>query len=339
MNLSLLLLTLTLCLILSAVFSGSETGFYSLSRVKLDADVRAGRRNARLVDRLTRDERGLLITILIGNNLMLELVTTLGDDALGRVSEVPVELREVVLTVILTPMIFFAGELIPKDLFRYRPHSLLGLCAPVIGAARVVFWPLSLLLRGVGVALERTIGIRERGIQQVFGRESVLSLLDEGARAGTVAPHAQVLAQNVLELRSIPVERVMVPWDEVQTVRSDAATGEALDRVRASSFTRLPLVGEDGRCESYLHQLDVLEAADSNAADSEGEAAGLSPERLEALGRSLPSLDPGLSVDRALSRMRLGGLRMALVGDPASPRGVVSLKDLVERIAGDLADW
>ena len=77
MNLSLLLLTLTLCLILSAVFSGSETGFYSLSRVKLDADVRAGRRNARLVDRLTRDERGLLITILLIPFFSIWLLKTL----------------------------------------------------------------------------------------------------------------------------------------------------------------------------------------------------------------------------------------------------------------------
>ncbi|MEO0652542.1 MAG: CNNM domain-containing protein [Planctomycetota bacterium] len=337
MSLLTTLFAFALCLVLSAVFSGSETGFYSLSRVKLEADLRRGRRSARLVSRLTQDERGLLITILIGNNLMLELVTTLGDDALTQVARVPVELREVVLTAILTPIIFFAGELVPKDLFRHRPHTLLGVAAPVVGVARILFLPLSLVLRGVALGLERLFGLREQSIERAFGRESVLTLLVEGTRAGTVAPHAQVLARNVLDLRSIPVERVMVPWAEVLTVRSDDSPERLLDRVRGSAHTRLPLVTANGHCETYLHQLDALAFVDARGASSANVA--LSPAELTSLTRPLPAIEPDLSVDQALSRMRLGGLRLALVGTPDTPLGVVSLKDLVERIAGDLADW
>jgi putative hemolysin len=324
-SLSATLLSFALCLVLSAVFSGSETGFYSISRVRLEADARAGRRSARLVQRLMRDERGLLITILIGNNLVLELVTNLGDDAMGRVLVLPDEFRELALTAILTPVIFLAGELMPKDLFRHRPHTLLGIAAPVVAAARVLFLPLSLTLRVVAVALERLFGLREQIIERAFGREAVLSLLAEGARSGTVAPHAQVLARNVLELRSIPVSQVMVPWAEVQHVSLDPGGVEARQLVRASQHTRLPVVEADGRSSSYLHQLDVLGSADDGD--------------LERLLRPLPALDPQLPVDRALARMRLGGLRLAVVGDPARPLGVVSLKDLVERIAGDLGDW
>jgi putative hemolysin len=324
-NLGLTLLAFALFLALSAVFSGSETGFYSLSRVRLAADERAGRRAARLVQRLISDDRGLLITLLVGNTLALELMTNLGDDALASIGAVPPQWREVLLTLILTPTIFFAGELIPKDLFRHRPHTLLGICAPVIALARLLFWPLSLVLRLLGQSLERVFGLREEAIQRAFGRESVLALLAEGAASGALAPHAQTLARNVLELRSIPVSRVLVPWTEVQSVRADLPPRRAAEVVRRSAHSRLPVLDPRGAVTGYVHQLDLL-------------AAG--PEvQLESLVRPLSVLAPDLSVDRALARMRLAGMRIALVGSPDAPLGLVSLKDLLETISADLADW
>ena len=91
---------LVLLLIASSFFSSSETGMMALNRYRLKhlqkqehkGSIRAGK----LLERPDR----LIGLILIGNNLMLELATTLGDDALGRVGSVPTELRELVLTAI-----------------------------------------------------------------------------------------------------------------------------------------------------------------------------------------------------------------------------------------------
>lgn len=325
MSIGATLLALALCLFLSAVFSGSETGFYGLSRVRLEADARAGRRSARLVQRLIADERGLLITILIGNNLMLELVTTLGDDGLTQLGGVPPHLRELVLTAILTPLIFISAELVPKDLFRHRPHTLLGFAAPVVGAARVLFLPLALPLRVLGILLERMLGLRGGALSRALSREAVLDIIEEGRRAGSLADHAQTLAANVLQLRSIPVRTVTVPWERVQFIGADWEPARQWEVILASPFTRLPIVGARGRVEGYVHELDLL-----------GDSAAAVPADRR---RSLATLQPDLPVDAALARMRTGGLRMALVGTPEEPLGVVTLKDLVETIAGDLAGW
>jgi len=95
--------------------------------------------------------------------------------------------------------------------------------------------------------------------------------------------------------------------------------------VARSPYTRIPVVDENGAVRGYVHQLDVL---------GEGEGADV----LEHL-RPLTVLPSGTSVDRALAKLRLGGQRLAVVGDLDHPSGLLTLKDLLEEISGDLAGW
>ncbi|MBK8179385.1 MAG: DUF21 domain-containing protein [Planctomycetes bacterium] len=112
-------------LVATAVFEGSETGLYSLSRLRVESDARSGRGRGKLIRRLLGDESALLATILIGTNLAMESLSRLSGILVGRLG-VPEAWREVALTVLLTPLVFFFAELLPKDLFRRRPHALVG---------------------------------------------------------------------------------------------------------------------------------------------------------------------------------------------------------------------
>ena len=152
---------LAACLLGSGLFSGSETGFYSLSRMRVEAAARSGQLSAQIVQRLQRDEHALLVTILVGNNLMLEIATALADDRVAGWSFVPSGARELVLALWLTPLVFFFGELLPKDLFRRRPHTLVPRVARTISWAQVLLWPLSLPLRALTRLAERVAGLEQ----------------------------------------------------------------------------------------------------------------------------------------------------------------------------------
>ena len=315
-------------LFFSAVFSGSETGFYSLSRLRVEAEAQQGRLGARLVRLLMAGQAGLLITILIGNNLCLELLTHLAEHELGGV--VPSWGREVAVTLILTPVVFFFAELLPKDLFRRRPRRLFGFSAPFLALARLAFLPLALPIQLLSSALEHLLGFRASELTRALGREQVLEVLQEGTRTGALAPRAQELALNVLELRAKTIASVLVPWDRVTTVDLDAPEEAQRERVAASGFSRLPaLRGAGKEVAGYVLQLDPL-----GAATAEGGAAPIADHV-----RSILTLAPDLPVDRALARLRLAGQRLALVGTPAEPRGIITLKDLIQTISGDLAGW
>jgi len=317
------LLLVLLGLLFSAVFSGSETGLYSLSRSRLDVEARGGVRGAGLLRSLSERRATVLITLLIGNNVALEFMTLVAEHALED-AELADWRRDALLTFGLTPLVFLFGELLPKDLFRRRPHALMRLAAPVLLLSRYLFWPLERVLHMITRGLEAALGFEPEEIVRRSGRFELLGALAEGRAAGVVEPHAEELARNALRLRALPVTVALIPWDEVTVLDASLPDAEQHDLVEASRHTRLPVVA-DGVVQGYVHQLGVLHA-------------GREIPVLEHL-RSLSFLEPGTKVDRALTHLRRGGLRQAAVGTPEAPEGIVALKDLVEEISGDLGGF
>jgi CBS domain containing-hemolysin-like protein len=312
-----------LCLMGTAIFAGAETAFYRISRVRLEMEARAGSRPAQIVQRLGHDRTQLVIVFVLGLNVCVEILTWRASNTLAALGLAPTAV-DLVLTFVLVPIVFFAAELLPKDLFRRRPHATLWMTAPVVEAVRLLTWPIVQVLAVVARGVARVAGGTDLDAA-VQGRQAVFGFLREGTQSGAILGHAEEMARNVLKLRSIPVERCMVPWADV--VRLDAAA-ERRAQYRAvadSLHTRIPVAGPNGGVLGYVHQLDVL---------GDGEGCDV----LERL-RPLSEFPPDLPVDRALARLRAAGQRVAIVGTRAAPRGIVTLKDLLEEISGDLARW
>lgn len=322
MTVLVLLLLLALCVFAAGLFAGAETGLYSLSRTRLEAESRAGVRSARLIEFLVRDDARLLITLLVGLNIA-DLVATQLMDRLLEPFALRGSAQEIVIALCLTPVMLLFGELLPKDQFRRRPHTLVGWTAPILAGVSLLLLPLVLPLRLFTALLFRLFGIGEEELVRVQGREAVIDLLRE--RDEELSPELERMARKVLDLRAIPVESVMVPWRKVQVLRQDLSPESARDHCGRSPFSRLPVLDARGAVVGYVHQLEVLAAAPGT--------------QLSEHLRPLPVLPPGLSIDRALARLRASGQRAAIVGALTRPLGLVTLKDLVEEISGELYRW
>jgi len=320
---TLALLGLLACAFASALYSGGETAIYSLSRLRLEVEAAKGARAAQRVQELFADEILLLVTILVGNNLMLELASHCGDAAAEHLG-VPEAAREIVVTLTLTPLFFIASELFPKDLFRRRPHGLLPAYGHLLWASSWVFrplaWPLVLLSR----LARRWVGARPDEPGWTSGQRRVATVLAEGRAAGAIPAAAEALLNNVLALKEVPIARVMIPWEQVETLSETDDDAEQRVRVGTSDFSRLPLIAAGGEVTGYVYQLDVLAAPDVDVVGQR---------------RTVPFLAPETPIDRALARLRTVGARAAVVGAPDAPSGWVTLKDLVEEISGELTRW
>jgi putative hemolysin len=317
------LLVVLACLFGTALCAGSETAFYRVSRVRLDMEARAGDATARRVQRLLGDPTGLVIVLILGVNLCLEIMTWRVEDALARLG-LSSGAAQAVLGLVFVPAVFFCAELLPKELFRLRPHAALRFAAPIIALASAVAWPVVQALRLLAGLAARAAGGRGLGALPA-GREAVLGFLRESRASGAIPAPAELMARNALKLRATPISRCMVPWAGVTRVEAAWDDAQAYARVAASQHTRLPVVGAGGACLGYVHQLDVL-------------AAGEGVPAREHL-RPIEALDPELPVDRALARLSEAGARLALVGSSAAPLGLVALKDLLEEISGELPRW
>ncbi len=308
-------------LLLAALFSGAETGVYSVSRLRLEAELRRGSRAARLIRTLLENDTGFLITLLVGVNLTHELLTYFLETGVSSIELVPSWARELLVAVLLTPVVFLLGDVLPKDSFRRRPYLFLRLLAPILALARVVLlpivWPLEVLSR----FLERLFGVGTRDFARALGREEVIEVLEEGTKTGVIAHHARELAQNVLVLRHTRVVDVMTSWERVQSLDLDSPESKQRSLLESSEFTRLPVVrtaAPSGKVVAgYVHQIEVL----------------VERGPLESHLRPIPAVAPDLTVDEALARLRLSGQRLALVGTPEHPQGLVTVMDLVTAIS------
>ena len=275
----------------------------------------------------TFDGRGLLITILIGNNLAVELASRFGESIALRLGVAP-GWKEVIVTLALTPFLFLFAELVPKDLFRRRPHALTPLYAPFLALSKLVYLPLALPLRGLSRAVERRLRLSAEELEAARGRLAFLSFLAEGAAAGAVTKDVERMVHNAFALAETPVTHALVAWPRVLTVRADRPEAELREAILHAPYSRLPVVedGPDGPVvRRYVLQLDVL-----------GAEPGVG---VLELARPLPELGPDVPIDRALGTLRKSGQRVALVGTAEAPLGLVTLKDLVEEISGELDRW
>jgi putative hemolysin len=328
LTIAMALVSIGLLVLLSSIYSGSETGFYCVSQRRIEADAENGHNPSVWIRRLLKDETGLLISILIGNNLAIELVTLLSEHYLKRSELVGEAWLDLTVTLLLTPVLFFFAELLPKDVFRRRPYALLSWTVWPIAFFYFLFWPLMMVLRALTRAVQKVLGVQESALLRSRGREEVFEMLEESSRSGAMELRSETLARNALSLASIPLETVMTPWDKVEFLILDGQSGAegAVSMVAKAEHSRLPVI-RDGVILGYVHQLEVLGRSAEQRTD------------FDSILHRLDCLAPSVTVQFALRRLSKGGQRAALVGTAEAPLGLVSLKDLAERISGDLAGW
>ena len=245
----------------------------------------------------------------------------------------------------LTPLAFFVAELLPKEMFRRRPHGLLPLAIPLLLISRVAFFPLERALRVLTYAIERLFGVADNTAAVLHGREGWQARFDEVRRAGILHERSYRLMRNAMKLRSTPVQNAMIPWDQVVFLRASDTPAQRFAELQSSRFSRLPVVNEQGTVLGYLHQLDGIAwlAGQTESGGLRALGRGTRPANRKAddqdwvgLVHDVPALHADLSVSEALLTLKGLGKRAAVIGTLENPQGWVTLKDLVEELTGDL---
>ncbi len=309
---------------ISAVFSGMETGLYTLNRVRLT--VRAARRQRRAV-RLRRElahQNRTLSTLLIGTNAASYLVSY----AIARLLHalaIDDWTLIVVEVVAITPVLFVFAETLPKDLFRTHADNWMYTLSGVLVASKWAFRLVGLLpiVQLVGLLVARVLGASSR--DAVSARQRISQLIKEGVTTGVLTESQTTLADRALAMRNRTVETEMIPWNRVATVHRDAERPQRETLIRRSNFTRMPVVDDTGIPVGVLASLDALLAPDRPTAEL----------MIDPL-----TFDPGTPVRDALRSLREARRKMAtVVASDGRPLGLVTLKDLVEPVTGELGAW
>ncbi len=307
----------------SALCSGLETGLYVVSRVRLA--VRAGRgerRAVRLERELERPDR-LLATLLIANNAA-NYAGSLGVAAVIETFVTPIWAIVVLNTLVVVPILFVLGETIPKDLFRTRADHWTPRFAPGLTVARSILTVIGLV--PLFAAMSRFVRwlVGERSEDSGSPRARVTRFIRESHASGSLSEAQLDLADRAMAMRRRTVSGEMTPWRQVATVSLDECPVDGRSLARRTLRSRLPVV-DGGRVVGLVEVQALLLNGGDLAAATESD---------------VPRFAPTTPAFAALESLRRQRRPVGIVEDSfGRPLGMVTLKDLVEPLLGDLRAW
>ena len=311
----------------SAFFSGSETGIYCVNRLRLRLSGDRGEPRAVRLQRLLQDEQGAMAMVLVGTNLANYLATVSLALLLARQIRLSDSQVELYTTLIVTPLLFVFGEVLPKNLFQRDADRLMYAGSMALAAARHLLAPLVWGLTALSAKLIAAFESRDDGPAGPDDRHRIGALLREALAHGDHAGQHGEFVDRVLNLPDTPVRAVMIPRSQMVLLPAEADRQEFLRVVRRHVHSRLPVYrGQAGRAIGVVDVHALL-------ADETWDQVGQRVQPVEYL-------DPREPVSSAILRVQRSGLPMAMVGRKDGPvLGMVTLKDLLEEIVGEIAAW
>jgi len=230
-----------------------------------------------------------------------------------------------VSAVVMIPLLFIFGEVLPKDLFRTHTDSWTYACSgPLSWSDKFLWWAgIVPVLSKIGTIARSILGSESSFESTPRARFGLL--FKEGLGDGVLSDEQVTLADRILAMQSLTVQSEMVPWTRVTCIGSNMPLQRRSAVLQRSSHTRIPVVDSAGRVRGILPVLNVL----------------LNPESpTDTLILEPLFVTPQTKVQDALHQLRKSGKAMAIVSlDGKKPLGIVTLKDLVEPIVGELAAW
>ncbi len=246
-------------ILLSAYFSGTETGFYRANRVRLLLDGLDGDYISRFLLILTNNPTLFVATTLIGNNLANYLVSfsiVLATDHLVSSDLIAIQLG---ISIILAPFIFVYGELLPKHLFYNTPNRLLRLGAIPFFAFSLLFLPLALVLWMFGQLLRYILGESPERVHLMLARKELIRVFEEGHQAGILRPAQRDLANSLFSVAKAPVTQFLIPAARIIPVRYGMSIQEVLRLAHRQRSGILPVESDQKprRLLGYVRVVDL----------------------------------------------------------------------------------
>ena len=317
---------LVFLLLLSAFFSGSETALMTLNRYRLRHLADAGHPGAQLARRLLDKPDRLIGLILLGNNFVNILASSLATIiAIHLGGEGAIAIAAGLLTLVV--LIF--SEVAPKTMAALYPERLAFPAAWIYTPLLRLLFPLVWLVNLMANAVLRLLRIFPEDAEgNALSREELRTVVNE---AGAMIPKRhQKMLLNILDLEKVTVDDIMVPRSEIDGVDLDDPFDVILEQLEKMPYTRVLVYrGSIDHVVGFVHSRRAMHSL------LDGELDRATFERLVREPYFIPK---GTPLNRQLLNFQRNRRRTALVVDEyGDVQGLVTMADLLEEIVGEFA--
>jgi Mg2+/Co2+ transporter CorB len=318
-------------LMCSAFFSGSETALTAASRARMHTLEVNGDERAKLVTSLIARRDRLIGTLLIGNNLVNILASSLTTSLfLGLFGASGVAIA----TLVMTALLVVFSEVLPKSWAIAAPDRFALTVAPFVRLVVIVVGPVSSLVNWIVRHILGLFGINlSSEMPMLTAHEELRGAVDFLHREGSVIKADRDRLGGVLDLGELEVSDIMIHRTSMRGINADDAPEAAVRAVLESPYTRMPVWrGSTDNIIGVVHAKDLLRAL----AEPDVEPGNLDISRITQKPWFVP--DTTNLKDQLNAFLRHKAHFAIVVDEYGEVQGLVTLEDILEEIVGDISD-
>ncbi len=320
----------SLLLLASAVFSGSETALFSLSRIDLQKLRQSRHSDSESIHAMLDEPRRLIISILCGNelvniasavNMTAILLLVFGAQDVGWMN-----------VLIMVPLLLLIGEVTPKTIAVSYPIKFSTMISARILPRWIVF--ITPLRAAVHMVADR---ITTLVVEDAVNRENILqpdelrTLLEEGEETGIIDATERVLIDNLLEASETDISRIMTPGPRILFLDAALPVHDLIEQFRSYRHPRVPVYqGHWDNVIGFIHSEDILKLVRGGG--------DLESVTLDMILKPAHFVPPTKKVDEMFDYFQAHNTRVAIIlGEYGEVFGIVTMKDVLKFIFGEIS--
>ncbi len=321
-------LTIIVLIGLSGFFSSSEIAFFSLPQHRIDSLVDEGVKNAQTVKTLKDNPHRLLVTILVGNNIVNIAMSSIATALFG----LYLTQGQAVLaaTFGITAVVLLFGESAPKSYAVENTESWALRISRPLKLSEYLLFPLIIVFDRLTRIVNKLMGSTSVIESPYVTRDEIQDIIETGEREGVIEEEEREMLKRIFTFNSTIAKEVMTPRLDVNAVSRDSTIEQAIEVCIGHDHVRIPVY--DGNLDNIIGIVNVRDLV-REFHYSEGES------ELKDVVQPTLHVPESKNVDELLAEMQDNRLQMVIVLDEfGTTEGIITLEDMVEEIVGDILE-
>ena len=316
------IIIMLVCVVLSAYFSATETAFSSLNKTRLKTIAEKGNKKAQLALNLSDNYDKLISTILIGNNIVNILLASLGTVVFVNLYG---DIGATISTAVVTVIVLIFGEISPKSIAKDCPERFAMFSSPMIKTLIFLFTPLNFLFSLWKKLISKVFNVQN---DTKMSQEELLMLVDEVEQDGSIDSDESDLLRNAIEFSDRKAEDILTHRVDIEAVSVDADKEEIAKAFSQTKFSRLPVYKDNiDNIIGVIHQKDFYIGG------------GITQKPLEEIITSVLFVQESERLDDLLKMLQKHKTHVAVVLDEyGGTCGLVTMEDILEELVGEIWD-
>lgn len=316
------IISIVFLLVLSGIFSATETAFTSVNKIKMKSLASDDNVSAELVLEITENFDKFLTTILIGNNIANISTTSIATVMFIKLYG---HYGATISTIVVTVLVLVFGEISPKNIAKDKAEGISLFMAPAVKVLMILFTPLNWIF---GIWKRIVDKIFKISTEHGYTEDELKTIVEEAKTGGNIGEYQSELITNAIEFEDLEAIDIITPRIDIIAIELGTPNEEIAKLFKSTGLSRLPVFEDDlDNIIGILNQKDF-----HNYVVGEGKSVNLYIKPVAYVAESIKA-------SILLKKMQAKATHMAIIVDEyGGTTGLVTMEDIIEELVGKIYD-